>query len=50
MVSNSRTNLFPVGGRSTAVKLKNGDIGFLASTPLHQALGVVDRLREHWSG
>lgn len=22
---------------------------FLASTPLHQALGVVDRLREHWS-
>ncbi|KAH9849551.1 hypothetical protein C2E23DRAFT_351528 [Lenzites betulinus] len=32
-----RFNLFPVGGRSTAVKLSNGDVWVLASTPLDEA-------------
>ncbi|ESK96306.1 hypothetical protein Moror_7092 [Moniliophthora roreri MCA 2997] len=30
----SRFGLFPVGGRSTAIKLSNGDLWVLASTPL----------------
>ncbi|KAH9948003.1 hypothetical protein B0H21DRAFT_821354 [Amylocystis lapponica] len=30
----ARFGLFPVGGRSTAVKLQNGDVWVLASTPL----------------
>ncbi|KAI0654936.1 hypothetical protein C8Q70DRAFT_1058112 [Cubamyces menziesii] len=33
----SRFNLLPVGGRSTAVKLSNGDVWVLASTPLDEA-------------
>ena len=32
----SRFNLFPVGGRSTAIKLSNGDVWVLASTPLDE--------------
>jgi hypothetical protein len=30
-----RYNIFPVGGRSTAVKLKSGGVWLLASTPLN---------------
>lgn len=30
----ARFGVFPIGGRSTAVKLVNGDIWVLASTPL----------------
>ena len=30
----ARFGVFPVGGRSTAVKLRNGDVWVLASTPL----------------
>ncbi|CCM05095.1 uncharacterized protein FIBRA_07302 [Fibroporia radiculosa] len=30
----SRFGLFPVGGRSTAIKLRNGDVWIMASTPL----------------
>jgi len=30
----SRYGLFPVGGRSTAIRLKSGDVWVLASTPL----------------
>ena len=33
----SRFNIFPVGGRSTAIKLRNGDVWVLASTPLDEA-------------
>ncbi|RPD56934.1 hypothetical protein L226DRAFT_491143 [Lentinus tigrinus ALCF2SS1-7] len=33
----SRFNLFPVGGRSTAIRLSNGDVWVLASTPLDEA-------------
>ncbi|KAI8986645.1 hypothetical protein BD414DRAFT_416221 [Trametes punicea] len=33
----ARFGLFPVGGRSTAVKLDNGDVWVLASSPLDQA-------------
>ena len=29
-----RWNLLPIGGRSTAIKLKSGDVWVLASTPL----------------
>ena len=29
-------NIFPVGGRSTAIKLRNGDVWVLASTPLNE--------------
>ncbi|OBZ77221.1 hypothetical protein A0H81_02591 [Grifola frondosa] len=32
----ARFGLIPVGGRSTAVKLKNGDVWVLASTPLNE--------------
>ncbi|KAJ3558088.1 hypothetical protein NM688_g1125 [Phlebia brevispora] len=31
----ARFGVFPVGGRSTAVKLRNGDVWVLASTPLN---------------
>ncbi|OCB83911.1 hypothetical protein A7U60_g9117 [Sanghuangporus baumii] len=31
----SRFGIFPVGGRSTAIKLSNGDLWVLASTPLN---------------
>ncbi|TFK49377.1 hypothetical protein OE88DRAFT_1719794 [Heliocybe sulcata] len=33
----SRFNLIPVGGRSTAIKMTNGDVWVLASTPLNDA-------------
>ncbi|QRV73494.1 hypothetical protein RhiJN_01508 [Ceratobasidium sp. AG-Ba] len=33
----SRFNIFPVGGRSTAVKLESGDVWLLASTPADDA-------------
>ncbi|KAF8595153.1 hypothetical protein BDV93DRAFT_501488 [Ceratobasidium sp. AG-I] len=33
----ARFGLFPVGGRSTAVKLQSGDVWVLASTPLNDA-------------
>jgi hypothetical protein len=32
-----RFYLVPFGGRSTAIKLKNGDIWLVASTPLNKA-------------
>ena len=31
----ARFGVFPVGGRSTAIKLRNGDVWVLASTPLN---------------
>ena len=32
----ARFGLFPVGGRSTAIKLRGGDVWVLASTPLNE--------------
>lgn len=32
----ARFGLFPVGGRSTAVRLESGDVWVLASTPLNE--------------
>ncbi|KAI0634788.1 hypothetical protein C8Q77DRAFT_1253637 [Trametes polyzona] len=50
----SRFGLFPVGGRSTAVKLSNGDVWVLASTPLDEAtkvkLGELGPVRFHIAG
>ncbi|KAM5531372.1 hypothetical protein V8D89_014965 [Ganoderma adspersum] len=37
-------NIFPVGGRSTAIKLLNGDVWVLASTPLNESTKA--KLRE----
>ncbi|KAG8717956.1 hypothetical protein FRC09_013382 [Ceratobasidium sp. 395] len=33
----ARFNIFPVGGRSTAIKLQSGDVWLLASTPANDA-------------
>lgn len=33
----ARFGIFPVGGRSTAIKLSSGDVWVLASTPLNDA-------------
>lgn len=32
-----RLNVVPFGGRSTAIKMRNGDVWVLASTPLNDA-------------